>query len=555
MKNILLIVLFCTFFLMPNMYGQSKKNKPLNVVWLSCEDMGPILGTYGVDAIKTPNIDKLASEGVRYTNAYSTVGVCAPSRFSIITGMYAARLGAQNMRTGNYHNYYTPEEVTHKTYIGVRDKTGRNVPEYEVVPTSNVSCFTEILRKEGYYCANNFKCDYQFNAPFTAWDEVSSTVSYKDAPKGKPFFYVRNFLVTHESRMWERKDEPLTVNPEDVTVPAYFADIPVVRNDIARKYSNIEEMDRQVGELMAQLEADDLLDNTIIMFWSDHGGNLLRQKRAVGNSGLNVPLIVKYPDKRMAGKIDDRIVSLMDLGPTVMSLLNIKPPSHYDGKAFAGTYEEAARKYAFGSADRFDEVTDMQRSVLDGRFVYIKNFLPQLPLVYRNKYREQIPMNAKLIEMNRNKELTGDASYIFMETKPREELYDLESDPYEINNLANDPIHAERLTTYRKALANWQLEIGDKGFIPEHDLIEMFWPEMIQPITNNVTFEKEKKGKITLSCSTEGASIGYQIGNDIGSDHWDLYNTSIKLAGDEKIMARAIRIGYKASKTTSNKIQ
>jgi len=552
MKNLKVLILLCFCFNVTNSIAQKKQEKTLNIVWLSTEDMGPILGSYGVDAIKTPNLDKLAKEGVRYTHAYSTVGVCAPSRFSIITGMYAARLGAQNMRTGDYHNYKTPEEVQHNTYIGVRDKTGRNVPEYEVVPPSNIQCFTELLRKEGYYCANNFKCDYQFNAPFTAWDEVSSTVSYKDAPEGKPFFYVRNFMVTHESRIWQHKDEPLTVKPEDVTVPAYFADIPEVRNDIARKYSNIEEMDRQVGELMTQLEADNLLDNTIIMFWSDHGGNLLRQKRAVGNSGLQVPLIIRYPNKKRAGEVDDRIVSLMDLGPTVISLLNIKPPSHYDGKAFAGNYEEEPRKYAFGSADRFDEVTDMQRSVLDGRYVYIKNFMPQLPLIYRNKYREQIPMNAKLIALNQEKKLKGDAAYMFMETKPREELYDLLNDPYEVHNVADDPIHAERLNKYRKALGDWQLEIGDKGFTPEHDLVEMFWPEMIQPVTDNVSFEHLGNNRLKLITTTEGASIGYQKGDKIGSQHWELYSVPLQINRNEKIVARAIRIGHKASGITSN---
>ena len=310
--------------------------KPLNVVWISCEDMGPILGSYGNDVVKTPNLDKLAAEGVRYTNAYSTVGVCAPSRFSIITGMYSARLGAHNMRTGDYHNYKTPEQVTYRKDIGVIDKAGKNIPEYEVVPPSYVKPFTEILRANGYYCANNFKCDYQFNAPFTAWDEVSSTVSFRDAPKDKPFFYVWNTLLTHESRIWERSNKPLTVKPKDVEIPSYFPDIPEVRNDIARKYSNIEAMDEKVGEIISQLEEDGLLENTIIMFWSDHGGNLLRQKRAVGNSGLNVPLIIRYPNKIDAGTVDDRIVSLMDLGPTVLSLLNIEPPKHYDGKAIAG---------------------------------------------------------------------------------------------------------------------------------------------------------------------------------------------------------------------------
>ncbi|MDG1398877.1 MAG: sulfatase-like hydrolase/transferase [Polaribacter sp.] len=546
-----LIIIFLGVFTFSN-YAQKKTKKPLNIIWLSTEDMGPILGAYGNKIIKTPNLDKLANEGVRYTNAYATVGVCAPSRFSIITGVYSARLGAHNMRTGDYHNYKTPEEVKYRTYIGVKDKTGRNIPEYEIVTPPEVKPFTQILRKKGYYTANNFKCDYQFNAPFTAWDEVSSKVSFKDAPKGKPFFYVRNFLVTHESRIWQRKNIPLTVKPEDVIIPDYYPDIPEVRNDIARKYSNIEEMDRQVGVIMEQLKNDNLLDNTIIMFWSDHGGNLLRQKRAVGNSGLNVPLIIRYPDKKMAGKIDERIVSLMDLGPTVLSLLGIEKPAHYDGKAFAGKFEETPRKYAFGTADRFDETTDMQRSVLDGRFVYIKNFMPQLPLIYRNKYREQIPMNAKLIELNRQKKLKGDAAYIFMETKPREELYDLKNDPYEVHNLANDMNYRERLTEYRNALSNWQLEIGDKGFIPEHDLVEMFWPEMLQPKTENVLISSAKKNTIVLSCKTEGASIGYQTGKAIGTKSWQLYYKPIKIKGKEKLVARAIRIGYKASEITSN---
>ena len=451
-------------FLTLSCVTEKKADKPLNVVWISCEDMGPILGAYGNTIIKTPNLDRLASEGVLYKNAYSTVGVCAPSRFSIITGMYSARLGAHNMRTGDYHNFKTPEEVFYKQDIGVIDKAGVNIPQYEVVPPKNVKPFTEILRAKDYYCANNFKCDYQFNSPFTAWDEVSPTVSFRDAPKDRPFFYVLNSLLTHESRIWQRSNEALTVAPQDVIIPDYFPDIPEVRMDIARKYSNIEAMDKKVGELLSQLEEDGLLETTIIMFWSDHGGNLLRQKRAVGNSGLNVPLIVRYPDKKMAGKVDERIVSLMDLAPTVLSLLNIEPPPHYDGKAFAGPFEDQPRKYAFGTADRFDESTDMQRSVLDGRFVYIKNFMPELPLIYRNKYRERIPMNSKLIQMDSQGELDGDASYIFMKTKEVEELYDLQEDPYEVKNVATNPEYADKLVELRNALSAWQIEIDDKGF-------------------------------------------------------------------------------------------
>lgn len=552
MKSIKTIVSLCFFLSLFLVQAQEEKRKPLNIIWISCEDMGPILSAYKNPAIKTPNIDRIASEGVRYTNAYSTVGVCAPSRFSIITGMYPARLGAHNMRTGNHNNFKSPEDVVHKINKGVLDKLGQNVPEYEVVTPPYVKAFTEHLRAEGYYCVNDNKCDYQFNAPFTAWDEVSGGATYKNAPKGTPFFYVKNYYTTHESRIWIRKDKPLTVSPEEVPIPDYYPDIPIVRNDIARKYSNIEALDKEVGQLLDQLTADGVLDNSIIFFWSDHGGNLLRQKRAVGNSGLHVPLLIRYPNGFRAGETDDRMVSLMDLGPTVMSVLGIKPPDYFDGKAFAGKYEEAPRKYIFGSADRFDESTDMQRSVLDGRYVYIKNFMPELPLIYRNKYREQIPMNAQLIELNRQKKLKGSASYIFMKTKPIEELYDLQNDPFEVDNLAEDPTQSKRINTYRKALKNWQLEIDDKGFIPEHNLIEMFWPKMTQPITENVSIETLKKGMVQLTCATEGASIGYQTGSNIGTKFWNLYHRPIKIDKNQKIYARAIKIGFKASEITSN---
>lgn len=540
-------MLFC--FL--SIEAQEETEKPLNIIWISCEDIGPILSTYGNEVINTPNIDRIAAEGVKYTNAFSTVGVCAPSRFSIITGMYPARLGAHNMRTGNHNNYKSPEDVFHKLDKGILDKSGKNVPEYEVVTPSYVKLFPEYLRAENYYCVNDNKCDYQFNTPFTTWDDVFGGGSYKNAPKGAPFFYVKNFYTTHESRIWLRKDKPMTVSPSQVPIPDYYPDIPVVRRDIARKYSNIEALDKEVGELLKQLETDGVLDNSIIFFWSDHGGNLLRQKRAVGNSGLHVPLLIRYPNGYRAGEVDDRLVSLMDLGPTVMSLLGIAPPKHLDGKAFAGKYEEAPRKLIFGSADRFDESTDMQRSVLDGRYVYIKNFMPELPLIYRNKYREQIPMNAKLIALNQEKKLEGNASYIFMNSKPQEEFYDLKNDPYEVYNLAEDPKYSKKIEEYRLALNDWQLEIGDKGFIPEHDLIESFWPEMKQPITQNVTFEKDKTGTLKLKSSTAGASIGYQIGDDIGTNHWNLYYKPIAIDKNQKIIARAIRIGYQASEITS----
>jgi len=544
------VFLYTFFVFSTNTYCKSTDEK-LNVIWISCEDMGPVLGTYGVNEISTPNIDELAEQGVKYTNAYSTVGVCAPSRFSIITGMYPARLGAHNMRSGNFYTYKDPDKLTYKQNKGVVDKSGENVPEYEVVTPANVKVFTEYLRNENYYCVNNNKCDYQFNSPFTAWDEVSGNISYKDRPENTPFFYVKNLMVTHESRIWLRKDEPITVDKNILKIPAYYPDIPEVRNDIAIKYSNIQEMDRQVGEIISDLKNDNLLDKTIIFFWSDHGGNLLRQKRAVGNSGLKVPLIVRFPDGYRSGEVDDRIVSLMDLGPTTMSLLGIKPPLFLDGKAFLGKFKTKPRSYAFGSADRFDESTDMQRSVIDGRYVYIKNFMPELPLIYRNKYREQVSMNKKIIQMSNDNELIGDSKYIFMKTKQEEELYDLKYDPYEVNNIANNPDYKDKLIELRDALKSWQNEIDDKGFTNESELINEFWPNMIQPLTKPVEITV-LDNIISLKCDTSGASIGYQTGSQIGSQNWNLYNKPFNILPNQKIATRAIKIGYKASAITTN---
>ena len=545
-----LIFLFSTNSI--SVTAQEATKKPLNVVWISCEDVGPIMGAYGVDQIKTPNIDKLAAEGVRYSNAYSTVGVCAPSRFSIITSMYPARLGAHNMRTGDLNNYKTPENLVLKTTTNRVDKAGHPIPEYEVVTPENVKPFTQYLRAEGYYCINDNKCDYQFNAPFTAWDHTLGSNLFDKIPDNQPFFYVKNSYTTHESRIWLRKDKPLTVFPNEVIVPDYYPDIPEVRNDLAIKYSNIEALDKEVGQLLKDLEAKNLLENTIIFFWSDHGGNLLRQKRAVGNSGLHVPLIIRYPNKYKAGAVEDGLVSLMDLGPTVMSLLDIKPPKHTDGQAFAGRYKKEPRDYIFGSADRFDESTDMQRSVLDGRFVYIKNFMTELPLIFRNKYREKVPMNKKLIDMDINGELSGAAAYIFMKTKPVEELYDLQTDPDEVHNLALNPTYESKLMELRTALSKWQVDIDDQGFKLESEIIKEFWPEMIQPITSDVIIEINSDGLVKMSCDTNGASIGYQTEALIGEDRWLLYTEPIKITSTQKLMARAIRIGYKASNITSN---
>jgi len=523
-----------------------------NILWLSCEDIDPILSCYGAKGIKTPNIDRLAKEGIRYTQAYATVAVSGASRSSIITGMYPARIGTQNMRTGPFGgSYRAPEVETYTNDAGFKDVLGRTVPQYSAVLPDGVKCFSEYMRNAGYYCTNRDKCDYQFNCPITAWDEIGTATSTYDSPNkpaGMPFFSVINHMTSHESYIWVNKDKPMLVNRDSVDIPAYFPDIDVVRQDVGRKYSNVVELDKQIGEKLADLEKKGLLDKTIIIFWSDHGGPLLRQKRAVTNSGLQVPLIVRFPDKRMAGTVVNELVSLMDLGPTVLSIAGIQPPKYMDGKAFLGKYKsKTPRKYHFGSSDRFEEAFDMTRSVLDGRFVYVKNFHPELPLIYRHKYREQMEMNMSLINLNKAGKLSGDAAYIFMKTKPVEELYDLKTDPYEINNLAGKAEYNEKLIELRNALTKWQNDIQDKGFIPELDLVKSMWPGLVQPTTASVQFSKGKQQRIILSSSTVGASIAYQQGSSIGGTYWKLYKAPLILKSGEKIVARAVRIGYKTS--------
>ena len=549
MKNIqsFLVIPFSLFFFFS---VQAQTNHP-NILWISVEDISTTLAVYGDSSIHTPNIDRLAKEGITYYNAFATVGVCAPSRSSIITGMYPVSIGTHNMRTGPHYAFREPEKETYQDYYGLTDIKGRNVPEYAAVPPPYVKVFTEYLRAAGYYTSNNAKTDYQFNSPITAWDEIGRDATYKNRNPGQPFFAVFNHEVTHESRVFMKKDDPMLSDKGRIALPGYFPDIPVVRQDVGRVYSNILELDQQVGEMLSTLEKEGLLDNTIIFFWSDHGGPLLRQKRAVGNSGLRVPLLVRFPNGYGAGTVVEDIVSLMDLGPTVMSLAGLEPPSYMHGKAFLGEFKvEKPHQYAFGSADRFDEAVDMSRSVIDGRYVYIRNFRPELPLIYRNAYREQIDMTKTLIEMDLRGELEGGAAYIFMKTKPLEELYDLQKDPDEIKNLAHLPEFEGRLKEMRAALSTWQLEVKDLGFVPEYDLVNMMWPGMVQPETEAVQFV-QKDGFWHLSSSTEGASIAYQVGDKIGGKHWSLYHQPIPVGG--KIVARAVRIGYKTSEITEAK--
>ncbi len=518
-----------------------------NIVWIVVEDLSSSLPSFGDSTIVTPNLEKLASQGVCYDNFYSPHPVCAPARAAIITGMYANSIGASHMRTGPWY--------AGKASIERLNNYSKNLPigiiPYEAVPSPQIKMFTEYLRTAGYYCTNNKKEDYQFLKTPTAWDDSSKEAHWRNRPKDAPFFSVFNIEVTHESRIWTKINDSLWVeNDLDIPVPPYLPNTEIAKKDIRRMYSNILEMDAQVGKIIQQIEDDGLMDNTIIMWYTDHGGPLPRQKRLLYDSGIKVPMIIRFPDEQFKSQRDDRMISFIDLAPTLLSLANIKAPGYMNGSPFLGKHIRSQEpKYIFGTADRFDEITDRIRSVRDKQFKYIKNYMPEKPLYQDLAYRKQMPIMQELIRLKKANQLTDYQALWFKETKPEEELYDIYKDPHELNNLANDPDFKEKLLELRQVCHEWVENINDTGLQDEKQLISQFWPNNVQPQTADPVVSINQS-KISIQCATEGASIGYKIvmqGTDPVKKSWLVYSKPFKPIKNSKIIAIAHRIGYKRS--------
>ncbi len=531
-----------------------KQTERLNILWLSCEDISPTLSFYGDSTAHTPNLDKLAKESLVFTRAFATVGVCAPSRSSIITGMYPPSIGTMHMRTAldvaGWGNRKYPEKTL------ATDVAGKPVRQYSAVIPDYVKCFTEYLRADGYYCTNNAKTDYQFAAPITAWDENGNQAGWQNRPSGKPFFSVFNHDITHESQMWLNKKLPQTVKPESVPLPDYYPENSVVRQDVARNYSNIELLDQQIGEKIDELKKAGLYDKTIIFFFSDHGGPLPRGKREIYDTGLHVPLLVHFPGGAHAGR-NDELISFVDLAPTVLSLAGIKPPEYMQGKAFLGKYKvPEPRKYIFGSGDRFDDFSDRVRMIRDKRYLFVRNFYPELPAYKDVAYRKQMDMMQELLRLRDNKELSGPTAYWFRLHKTKEEFYDCDTDPFNLTNKVDDPMYAAKINELRGALDQHINNIHDKAVIPESQMIEQMWPGGIQPVTAK-SIVSNKKETIRISCSTPGASIGYilsekEIKPDLNSG-WQLYHEPVKAKDGMFLYVMSNRIGFADSEVVQIK--
>ena len=534
-----------------------------NIVWITCEDISPLLPMFGDSTIATPNLSRLAARGVRYPNTFSVAGVCAPSRHALATGMYPISTGGHHMRT--------QWNVPLLESIGLQPYGALLPPEAKMV--------SQLLRENGYWTTNNQKTDYQFEAPKTAWDENGPKAHYAHRPnRNQPFFSIYNLEITHESQVWmtgrgnlrfrsgfddadtpvfawndvlPQDDRPPLTVPEDaeLPIPPYLVNGPATRNDLRRVYSNIQIMDEQVGFLLDQLERDGELDNTIIFFFSDHGGPLPRQKRLLYDSGLRVPLIVAWPDDRRAGTVDSSLVSFVDLPPTLLNLTGVPVQDFHQGQPFLGPDLPAPRKYVFAAADRLDEHYDRIRAARDDRFKYLRNYYPERAYYLPVAYREQLPSMQELLRGRDAGTLTDAQAQWFRSSKPAEELFDTRNDPYELTNLADNPAYRDKLQELRKAMDNWLARVGDLGGEDERAMVQRFWnggDEM--PVTGRPQLRRDTSGLFVLESKTPGAQIAYQITSPGGQPgRWRVYTGPLDYERGDTLRAVAQRIGYRES--------
>ena len=422
-----------------------------NILWLTCEDISPNLGCYGDPFAVTPNLDQLAAQGVRYSGAFSVAGVCAPSRSCLITGMYPSSLGSQHMRSS------------------VR------LPE-------SVKCFTEYLRHAGYYCSNNSKQDYNFSTPKTAWDESSNKAHWRKRKGSQPFFSVFNHTGTHESKLWSHDSGPKLPagqrhDPAKANLPPYLPDTPLGRGDWTEYGDVITLMDKWVGKMLQELDRDGLAEDTIVFFYSDHGVGLPRSKFWLYDSGIHVPLIIRFPEKYRhlapvaAGSACDRLVSFVDFGPTVLSLAGVPIPAHMQGKPFLGAQAAQPREYIFAARGRMGTQSDLMRAVRDHRYKYLRNFVTYRPFAFRGWWIDRQNSSRELWRLAAEGQLP-EAAELFMRrsSRPAEELYDLQNDPHELHNLAASPEHQAALQRLRQVQLEQMRSIRDLGLMPEREM-------------------------------------------------------------------------------------
>ena len=467
-------------------FGEEKPN----ILWITAEDMSPTLGAYGDTYATTPRLDAFAKESVRYTNAYAAAPVCSPSRATLITGMWAPSLGTSQMRSA----YHIPFSV-------------KGFPTY--------------LREAGYFTTNNEKTDYntadEARLIKESWDESSGTAHWRSESRkeGQPFFAVFNQMVSHQSRtmVWpypvfkENVQSRLSAeeihDPAKVVVPPYYPDTELVRREMARFYDCVTVMDSEVGRVLAQLEEDGLAENTIVFFYSDHGSGMPRHKRLLHDSGMKVPLLIRFPEKykhlapAAAGETVDRLVSFVDFGPTVLSLLGLPVPENMQGEVFLGPDASPEPEYVYGFRDRVDEVFDFSRSVRSDGYLYIRNYLPHYSWAQRSVYSDlgEIQQEIARYAAANAATLTPPQLAYAGPTRPAEEFYDIAADPQNLVNLATTertPAQEAALEAHRAAFVKKRTEILDLGVLPESIMADYILEEM-RPIREITTWQSDHR--------------------------------------------------------------
>ncbi|MEM1135197.1 MAG: sulfatase [Bacteroidota bacterium] len=530
---------------------------PPNIIWLVAEDLSPRFAFYGDSLAHTPHLNAIAKKGIIFENAFTVAGVCAPSRSGMITGCYPTSIGTQHMRQ-------------QKSVIPMP-----GFPRYNAVPPPEIKAFPELLRAAGYWTSSYRKLDYQFGTPFTIWDEVADKPHWRNRKlkdQKRPFFIYSTYEITHEINIWPDStkarffkefnldvnklapdvrirppfDSAYTVNPSEVKVPPYLPDTEVSREHIARLYNNISRMDKQIGGLMADLKVDGLLDNTIIFIMSDHGDCLPRAKRWIYDSGIKSPLVIYIPKQYLPTGFEQpsqvkELISYIDLAPTVLSFAGISIPEWMQGKPIFSTLKNKPREYIFAGRDRMDNRYDTRRAVRSKQYKYIYNYAPENPYQQQITFLEQMPLMKEVLNLNYTGKLNQTQSYWLNKNKPKEELYDILNDPFELKNLANEPSLQSVKEEMYLALKNWQTEFGDWENIPETKQAESMWPNNQQPKTEQPKVLKNNN-LITITCETYGASIAYKLENN---DRWEIYTGPFKSA--KKLLVKAQRYGYEES--------
>lgn len=504
-----------------------------NILWISLEDISPDLGCYGDPQAITPNIDKLATQGARFDRAFTHAGVCAPSRSGLITGMYPTSIGTHFMRCKG-------------------------------VPPAHVKCFPEYLRAAGYYCTNDSKTDYNFDAPLTAWDDSRGGAHWRNRPdRDQPFFCVINLTTTHESQIrlgakqQETRRNTLAESerhdPAKMVLPPYYPDTPVVRRDLANYYDNLTFTDKKVGQILKQLEDDGLMESTVVFFWGDHGRGLPRGKRWIYDSGIRVPLIIRWPGKIEPASVRKELVAFVDFAPTLLNLAGVAIPKHLQGQPFLGPSLPQPRKYIYAARDRMDETLDIIRAVRDERFKYIRNYRPDLPYAQDIAYMNEMPTMQEWRRLAKEAKLVFPQTTFFEAKKPVEEFYDTVADPHEVHNIADKPEFAKDLERLRAAHEAWRKETGDLGLIPEAVLNEQRrpggkWSKASEP---SVTWSGSTA---TIRCETDGASIAYTWEGleQAGKPLWLLTTKPIDVPTGKVLKTKACRLGYRDSDTVES---